>query len=159
MSGGFLQHNIFRVPHIDNFRDAAAAIIVMEDGRYLMQQRDDISGIFYPDHWGLFGGALEPGESGETALRRELREELGFTPDSVRHFTNMEFDFACLGGGRCTRVFYEVELMVDKLSQLILTEGRSMQALDITEILLNRRVVPYDLFAIWMHHARQSSAI
>ena len=32
--------------------------------------------IFFPDHWGLFGGATEPGESDEQGLRRELMEEL-----------------------------------------------------------------------------------
>ena len=34
--------------------DAVAAIIVDEDGRYLMQLRDDIPRIFYPGHWGCF---------------------------------------------------------------------------------------------------------
>ena len=40
-------------------KDAVAALIVLDDGRYLMQQRDDIPGIFYPGYWGLFGGAIE----------------------------------------------------------------------------------------------------
>lgn len=152
-------HNIFHVPEIGNFRDAAAAIIVVSDGRYLMQQRDDRPGIFYPDHWGLFGGAFEPGESGETALRRELQEELGYTPDSMRRFTDIEFDFECLGGHRCIRVFYELELQVDEIAQFRLTEGRSMAPLDIADILLNRRVVPYDSFAVWMHYARRHRTI
>ncbi len=42
--------------------DAVAAIITVEDGRYLMQRRDDIPGIFYPGHWGCFGGAVAAGE-------------------------------------------------------------------------------------------------
>jgi len=155
MNGPHPPHNIFQVPEIGSFHDAAAAIIVMSDGRYLMQQRDDMPGIFYPDHWGLFGGAFETGESSETALRRELQEELGYAPDQMRYFTNMEFDFECLGGRRCIRVFYEVELTVDQLAQLRLTEGRSMEPLDIADILLNKRVVPYDSFAVWMHYARR----
>ena len=44
--------------------DAVAAIITVEDGRYLMQLRDDIPRIFYPGHWGCFGGAVGPDESG-----------------------------------------------------------------------------------------------
>ena len=55
---------------------AVAALITVEDGRYLMQLRDDIPRIFYPGHWGCFGGAVGPGESGLIALRRELEEEL-----------------------------------------------------------------------------------
>ena len=43
--------------------DAVAAIITVENGRYLMQLRDDIPRIFYPGHWGCFGGAVRPGES------------------------------------------------------------------------------------------------
>ena len=35
---------------------------------------------FYPDVWDVPGGHLEPGETGEQALVRELREEIGVTP-------------------------------------------------------------------------------
>ena len=37
--------------------DAAVALIVLDDGRYLLQLRDQKPKIFYPGHWGLFGGA------------------------------------------------------------------------------------------------------
>jgi 8-oxo-dGTP pyrophosphatase MutT (NUDIX family) len=47
---------------------AAAAIIVFEDGRYLLQLRDQKPGIFFPGHWGLFGGATDPGETPEQAV-------------------------------------------------------------------------------------------
>ncbi len=56
--------------------DAVAALITVEDGRYLMQLRDDIPRIFYPGHWGCFGGAVSPGEDEIEALQRELAEEL-----------------------------------------------------------------------------------
>ena len=55
---------------------AVAAIVVVDQDRYLMQLRDDIPGIWYPGHWGLFGGAIDTGEDEIAALRRELREEL-----------------------------------------------------------------------------------
>jgi hypothetical protein len=38
--------------------DAVAALLVHEDGRYIMQLRDQKEGIFYPGHWGCFGGAV-----------------------------------------------------------------------------------------------------
>ena len=46
--------------------DAAVALIVLDDLRYLMQLRDQKPGIFYPGHWGLFGGGIDPGESRKT---------------------------------------------------------------------------------------------
>jgi 8-oxo-dGTP diphosphatase len=35
---------------------------------------------FYPGVWDVLGGHLEPGETSERALVRELREEVGVTP-------------------------------------------------------------------------------
>lgn len=35
---------------------------------------------FYPDVWDVLGGHLEPGETSEQALVRELREEIGVRP-------------------------------------------------------------------------------
>lgn len=64
----------------------ASLMLVDEHGRYLMQLRDDIPGILYPGHWGLFGGAIEPGETPEAAMRRELEEEIGFAPDAATLF-------------------------------------------------------------------------
>nr|WP_259736953.1 NUDIX hydrolase [Synechococcus sp. CS-1329] len=65
---------------------AAAAELMLEvalamlerDGRWLVQLRDDIPGIVAPGCWGLFGGHLEPGESPEQAVRRELQEEISW---------------------------------------------------------------------------------
>jgi hypothetical protein len=51
-------------------RDLAVSVIVTEDGRYLLQLRDDLPGVSLRGHWGLFGGALEAGETAEQALRR-----------------------------------------------------------------------------------------
>jgi 8-oxo-dGTP pyrophosphatase MutT (NUDIX family) len=149
-----LAHNLFHVPPANSFRDAAAAIIVLDDGRYLMQLRDDKPGIFFPDHWGLFGGASEPGEDLATTLRRELLEELGYQIDPIVYFTRMEFGFESLGAKRVVRDYFEVRMPSSAVPELKLGEGRALQPLSAAEILLEKRVVPYDSFAIWMHFAR-----
>ncbi|MGA7803419.1 NUDIX domain-containing protein, partial [Bradyrhizobium sp.] len=72
--------------------NAVAAIIVVE-GQYLLQLRDAKRGIFFPSHWGCFGGGIDPGETVEQALARELEEELDLkTADGNMHYFS-RFDF------------------------------------------------------------------
>lgn len=47
-----------------------------EDGRVLLHNRDDA-----PEFWALIGGGVEEGELPLDAIKRELREELGFDVD------------------------------------------------------------------------------
>jgi len=54
-----------------------ALAMLERDGRWLMQLRDEIPNIVAPGCWGLFGGHLDPAETPEQALRRELLEEIG----------------------------------------------------------------------------------
>jgi 8-oxo-dGTP pyrophosphatase MutT (NUDIX family) len=132
--------------------DAAVALIVVgSERRYLMQLRDQKPGIFYPGHWGLFGGATDPGETPEQTLQRELREELSLRATSVVYFTEFEFDFEFSGFGRLKRRFYEVILGNDAVRDLSLGEGSEMRLFAARENLNMPRVVPYDAFAIWLH--------
>ena len=144
--------NLFKVPEKFSFRNAAAALILLDDGRYLMQLRDDKPGIFYPDHWGLFGGAIESGEDAEGALRREIKEELGYDVRSLAYFTTMDFGFDSIGANKAVRVFFEIRMASVDVPDLVLTEGRSLEAIAAENLLTERRVVPYDAFAIWMHY-------
>lgn len=59
-------------------KNAVAALLTMGKGKYIMQLRDSKPNIFYPDHWGCFGGAVEIGESPEEAIKREVFEEVEF---------------------------------------------------------------------------------
>ncbi|MDP1605481.1 MAG: Nudix family hydrolase [Rhodocyclaceae bacterium] len=54
--------------------EVAAAVILREDGHYLLGQRGP--GSFYPGYWEFPGGKVEPGETPRAALIRELHEEL-----------------------------------------------------------------------------------
>ena len=55
----------------------ALALPVDEQGRVLLQLRDEIEGIIAPGKWGLFGGEIEPGECAQAAVAREFEEETG----------------------------------------------------------------------------------
>lgn len=134
--------------------NAVAGLIVLEDGRYLCQLRSQKSGIFYPDHWGLFGGAVEPGESAEAGLKREVQEELALEIDSAEYFTEFTFDFSFRGLGHVWRRYYLVMLDSNELNRLQLGEGRALRVFTARELLRQPRVVPYDAFAVWMHATR-----
>jgi 8-oxo-dGTP diphosphatase len=55
--------------------EVVAAVLTQSDGRVLLAQRPP--GKAYAGYWEFPGGKVEPGESLEAALARELREELG----------------------------------------------------------------------------------
>ncbi len=131
--------------------DAVAALLLHEDGRYIMQLRDEKDGIFYPGHWGCFGGAVEQGEDPAEALRRELREELEFDMAAASRFTQFDFDFSPLGHGKVYRVYYEMRVPDSAFRRFVLHEGADVKALDGEELLSGCKVTPYDAFAIWIH--------
>jgi 8-oxo-dGTP pyrophosphatase MutT (NUDIX family) len=129
--------------------DAAVAIIIIDNARYLMQLRDQKPNIFFPGHWGLFGGAIEPNEDPPTALRRELNEELHLDILGCRYFSNFTFDYG--KHGTISRRFYEVSIPESAVKELTLKEGAEMRAFLPLDLLNLPRVVPYDSFAIWLH--------
>ena len=134
--------------------DAAVALIVVDETRYLMQLRDQKAGIFYPGHWGLFGGGVDEGETPERALMRELAEELQLTAGIVRYFTEFTFDFGFAGLPRVLRRYFEVPVTGGAIEAVVLGEGADLRMFCAEEILSMPRIVPYDAFAIWMHAVR-----
>ena len=135
--------------------DAVAAIITVEDGRYLMQRRDDIPGIFYPGHWGCFGGAVAAGEKPEQALARELEEELEMQAVTASEFITLDIDLTKLGKSRCYRAYYEIAINEAAMSRLVLHEGAEMKPFSAAELFALPHVTPYDSFALWLHFAQR----
>ena len=103
-----------------------AIAIIHQDNQFLMQLRDDLPNIVLPGHWGFFGGHLDPGEDADTAIWRELEEEIAYVPDSLSLFRRIEDE-------RVVRHFYHTELAVS-LAQLKLQEGQDMGLCSIEDI-------------------------
>jgi 8-oxo-dGTP pyrophosphatase MutT (NUDIX family) len=135
--------------------NSAVAIIVVDGSKYLMQLRDRKPTIFYPGHWGLFGGAVDDDESPEQTVRRELEEELGFHPTQIRFLTEFNFDLELIGCQKIYRRYYEVQANSQEIASLRLTEGSDMEAFP-AETLFGLRLTPYDSFAIWLHYLKQT---
>ena len=95
-----------------------AIAIIHQDGKFLMQLRDDLPNILFPGHWGFFGGHIEPGEDAKTGVLRELYEEICYTPQTIDLFESTEDD-------RVIRHFYHTELTVP-VTELQLNEGQDL---------------------------------
>jgi 8-oxo-dGTP pyrophosphatase MutT (NUDIX family) len=136
--------------------DAVAALLLLEDDRYLLQQRDQRHGIWFPGHWGLFGGSIDPGEAPGEALLRELREELELVPSApAEPFTCFHFDLRPLGQELVFREYFVVRVGSAEIAGLRLHEGRAMGAFSAAEIWGGGlQVTPYDGFALWLHSSR-----
>lgn len=157
-TGAFIESKEFRTEYFipahrrsPRPHDAVAALLIHEDGRYIMQLRDGKPEIFYPGHWGCFGGAIEQYESPLDALRRELREEIELDVRDARQFTKFDFDFSPVGYATVSRFYFEVDVADSDFRHLVLHEGAGLQAFRGDHLLVSRRVTPYDAFAIWMH--------
>ena len=134
--------------------DAVAALIVLDDSSYVLQHRDDKPDIWYPDHWGCFGGSVDAGEQPLEALRRELYEELELEFDEADYFTRFDFDLTRLGAGRYYRMFFVVSVSARQYSRLVLHEGEAFGAFSGETVCRDLKVTPYDAFALFLHHAR-----
>ncbi|MEX3527043.1 MAG: NUDIX domain-containing protein [Burkholderia sp.] len=71
--------------------EVAVGALVQPDGRYLLAQRP--AGKPYEGYWEFPGGKLEPGESVEAALSRELHEELGIHVTVCHRWHTLEHDY------------------------------------------------------------------
>ncbi len=71
--------------------DVAVGVLIRPDGAFLITSRPP--GKVYAGHWEFPGGKVEPGETVEEALARELHEELGITIAGAERWQEQLFDY------------------------------------------------------------------
>ncbi|MEH1890595.1 MAG: NUDIX hydrolase [Nostoc sp.] len=103
-----------------------AIAILYQKNKFLMQLRDNIPGILYPGYWGLFGSHIEPDETPDIAVKREILEEIGYNLPSF-------VEFGCYFDERVVRHVFYAPLLVE-LNQLVLNEGWDMGLLTLEDI-------------------------
>ncbi len=111
--------------------------LVYQQDAYLLQLRDCVPTISYPDRWSFFGGEIELGESPWQALQRELEEELEWRPHCGRflyEWINPE--------NPCRIHFFAVPFSGDR-SALVLHEGQDLGWFTLDEIADNLRMVAH----------------
>lgn len=75
----------------------SSAVLLIQNGHYLLQHRDDRPGIADPGSYGIWGGISEDNESPEDSARRELLEETGVRVKLTD--LNLISEFTITGGG------------------------------------------------------------
>jgi 8-oxo-dGTP diphosphatase len=122
--------------------------IVVADQKVLLLLRDNSPEIRDPNCWQLPGGGVENGETPDEAIKRELQEEIGIIPRSLRflispsaethaylaRLTNEEVKNIKKGNeGKDLRFFSFDELsqipLTRKLKDIIQSQGKVLQSL------------------------------
>ena len=108
-------------------KPAVALAMLQRDERWLLQLRDDLETIIHPGHWGLFGGHVEPGETAEEAVQRELEEEISWCPPApLRPW------FSDASGTRVVHVFRGA--LTVPTTELQLREGQDLRLVTLEEL-------------------------
>lgn len=133
-------------------KESSAAIIINPQGEFLLQLRDDKEAIFFPHHWGCFGGAIDTGESRHDTLLRELTEELGvdFSTALITPATTITF-LPRPDARPIARYFFAVQVENDILQRIRLGEGKDVKFFSAAQVQGLVNIMPYDKFAIWLY--------
>ena len=118
------------------------ARIENEEGEILLGQEPELPRKPYPGYWGFPGGKLEPNETIEDCIIREIKEETGFEVENmglfeVFHFQNK--DPNCTNGVKSVGICYKVEVS----GKFKPTEMENMQWLSPKEIQNLENLVPW----------------
>ena len=105
------------------------AALIVKDGSILICQRTERQTM--PLKWEFPGGKIEPGESEEAALRRELEEELGIAATIGGKVT--QFRHTYLSGGVVELNFFVVEEFTGTIKNRIFRDARWIRKEDLPD--------------------------
>ncbi len=93
--------------------------------------RDNNPRIPFPDHWDLFGGHIEEGETPEQALVRELKEEIDLDIKEFNFFKKYE----CVEGDAWPNIKYIYTGKINKpIDEINLKEGKRIHFFSKSEV-------------------------
>lgn len=129
----------------------ASAILFTEDERYLFQLRDDKLGLPLRNHWAFFGGEVDPGETPEQAVLREIEEELTYMPNNCLWFHEAFYILPRHHKKIVRKAYYSIKIEPNDIASMIQCEGADMRLMSVAEILALQRVAPWDVSVVLLH--------
>jgi len=107
-------------------RKGCSIIFINDKEQVLLFLRDDIPEIPFPNMWDVPGGHLEPGETPEMCIVREMQEEIDLQLEGFKLFSVQEFD------DRIEYTFWKKKNL--DISQITLREGQRLAWFDKEEV-------------------------
>lgn len=142
---------------IQNNPKHASAVIIYFKEKILLVLRSNNKKIFYPNHYGLFGGAKEKNETYLGAAKRELLEEtnINILKQDIKYLLDINFSFP--NSKLINRKIYTYQINnLNKFKKFfILGEGVSQKFFTYNQIKNLSNIVPYDKLAIDLFFARK----
>jgi 8-oxo-dGTP pyrophosphatase MutT (NUDIX family) len=105
-----MQDNLTKIKN--KLTSGAGIFLRNEKGEYLFQLRDDH--VYDGGRWGLFGGGLEPGETPEECIKREIKEEIDFDLKEIKkvdEYNNSETVKTYIFLGKIDKPIEELKLL------------------------------------------------
>jgi 8-oxo-dGTP diphosphatase len=129
-------------------REFACAILIDTFDRFLLQQRDDVPGVFQRGKIGLFGGHREGDETYLQCIVREIHEEVSFflPPENFIHLASYDGDDIDVAGGTVRGEFFVARGV--PVERLIITEGSLLIVKPNELFLVEHRLSPSGKFGM-----------
>ncbi|MBD1173037.1 NUDIX domain-containing protein [Pelagibacterales bacterium SAG-MED03] len=142
---------------IQNNPKNASAVIIYHKKKILLILRSNHKKIFYPNCYGIFGGAKEKNETYLDTAKRELFEEtnLNISKKHIQYLIDINFSFPKFKMIKRKIYTYEITNLNKFKKNFILGEGVDSKFFKYNEIKNIANIVPYDKLAIDLFFARK----
>lgn len=107
----------------------ATCLLFDKNNKLLIYLRDDKPTISFPNHWDLFGGIVEEGETPEEALVREIMEEIGV---DLKTYTKFK-DYIGDNESRPNKKYVYYAKINYLPEDLTLNEGQRLTSIDLND--------------------------